>query len=417
MYLDAPSPEYFVQSVVDLAMKYGEVGLDTINYEVLVRPYDKRRVCRGRPTLPHFVYYDNKRVLRGAEAAGLARGVYWFRPIGIIKRGDRWNVAASCKRKPPLTGWQIATAPVVHDLLRSHAEENFWRYWPRGESWNVSEWLHMLIVGGSATGKTTFLKSLLKGVQNWVVVDLTEKNEYAELGETCPGTISLSQFDVDELVMLYTLAVSAVTSTDQAISAVQYGVFKKHASKLAYPDKLISAIIADREVTEMTKQVLVSKLMALCAEYKEGKCVPHPAVMTPTKPCRVYHLPYNQFMQSLVANGILLDLFKRATGEETVVAVDEYHKIAPKDPAVVDPAERLIRMGRHKGLHVAIATQNPLDLKESLRGIIPTQVFFALYGQAAEYAAKVLNVPVYAIESLGVGEWLAVVRGRRKRSP
>lgn len=402
--------------MVELAVRYGEVGIDTVNYEVLARPYDGASVCGGRPALPHTLYRDPRREPR-AEAAGLGRGVYWLRPIGVFRRGEKWQVAASCKRRPPLLGWQLATAPAVYEVLREHAEENYWRYWPRGFPQDPSQWLHMLVVGGSATGKTTFVKSLLQATEHWVVVDLTEKGEYAELGGACEGTLSLSQFDVDELVMLYTLAVSAVTSADQAISAVQYGVFKKHAAKLASPDRLISAIAQDREIPEMTRQVLLSKLVALCVEHREGRCVPHPAVTTPTRPCRVYHLPYNQFIQSLVAHGILLNLFKQASNERLVVAVDEYHRIAPKDPAVADPVERLIRMGRHRGLHVVIATQNPLDIKESLLGIVPTQVFFALYGQAAEYAAKVLNVPVHVVESLSVGRWLAAVRGRRVRSP
>jgi len=52
LYVDASSPEEFVSRVMGL----GEFGLDTASGEVLARPYDGRRVCRGRPPTPVAVY-------------------------------------------------------------------------------------------------------------------------------------------------------------------------------------------------------------------------------------------------------------------------------------------------------------------------------------------------------------------------
>jgi len=81
----------------------------------------------------------------------------------------------------------------------------------------------------------------------------------------------------------------------------------------------------------------------------------------------------------------------------------------------MDPVERAIRKGRHKGVHFVVATQNPLDLKRPLLDIVPTHVYFALYGEAAQYAAGVLNVPVHVVESLGQGQWLAKTRRGPRR--
>jgi len=38
-----------------------------------------------------------------------------------------------------------------------------------------------------------------------------------------------------------------------------------------------------------------------------------------------------------------------------------------------------------------------------LLDIVPAHVYFALYGEAAQYAARVLNVPTHVVKSLGKG--------------
>jgi len=48
LYVDASSPEEFVARLMGL----GEFGLDTASGEVLARPYDGVRVCRGELPTP-----------------------------------------------------------------------------------------------------------------------------------------------------------------------------------------------------------------------------------------------------------------------------------------------------------------------------------------------------------------------------
>jgi len=91
--------------------------------------------------------------------------------------------------------------------------------------------------------------------------------------------------------------------------------------------------------------------------------------------------------------------------------------VASRDPSVEDPVERAIR-GGHRGVYFLIATQNPLDPKRPLLDIVPTHVYFALYGEAAQYAARVINVPTHVVESLGQVQWLAKTRkGSRRWRP
>jgi len=413
LYVDASSPEEFVSRV----MGFGEFGLDTASGEVLVSPYDGRRVCWGRPPTPVAVYQS--RAWPRAGGSVLGRGVYWFRAVGLFKRGREWLVASSCRRRPPLVGWQRAPADVVADVLLAHARERYWAYWPRGIGELAREPSHVVVAGASATGKTTFVKSLLKtaaeaGV-DFAVLDLT--GEYEELGGACEASIDLSAFTVDELVSLYAAALSAATGAEGAVTGVQYGVLRKHAQAASSPARLIKALAGDREVPELTRQVLLSKLVALCRGWEGGgECEPHPFLHRPTPKCRVYRVVANDsFLAALVVHGVVLHLLKRGVERPTFVAVDEYHRVASRDPVVEDPVERAIREGRHKGVYFVVATQNPLDLKRPLLDIVPTHVYFALYGEAAQYAARVLNVPVHVVESLGQGQWLAKTRSRPRR--
>jgi len=58
-------------------------------------------------------------------------------------------VVVSCKRRPPLAGWQRALADVVADLLLAHAREWHWAYWPRGIVELSREPSHVVVAGGS----------------------------------------------------------------------------------------------------------------------------------------------------------------------------------------------------------------------------------------------------------------------------
>jgi len=382
LYVDATSPEEFVARVMGL----GDFGLDTVAGEVLVRPYDGRRVCRGRPPTPVAVYQT--RAWPRAGGSVLGKGVYWFRAVGLFKRGREWLVVASCRRRPPLVGWQRAPADIVADVLLAHARERYWAYWPRGIGELVKEPSHAIVAGASAAGV------------DFAVLDLT--GEYEELGGACEASIDLSAFTVDELVSLYAAALSAATGAEGAVTGVQYGVLRKHAQAASSPARLIKALAGDREVPELTRQVLLSKLVALCRRWEEGKCDPHPFLHRPTPKCRVYRVvASDSFLAALVVHGVVLHLLKCGVERPTFVAVDEYHRVASRDPAVEDPVERAIREERHRGVYFLVATQNPLDLKRLLLDIVPAHVYFALYGEAAQYAARVLNVPVHVVESLG----------------
>lgn len=409
MHIPAKSPEEFVAAV----MSHPSFALDTADWQVLIgrRLPPKKRACRGRPPLPTSVferYYGRRVAYSGGPAVLVPGGYYWFRRLGVFRHKE-WLVASSCINRPPLTGWAKVPANIAAEALRQHAEEYYFMYWPRGLG-DVEG--HMLIAGASATGKTTLIKRLIAN-RSHIVVDITPKGEYSQDG-ACRGSAALSQFTAEELVMLYTVALSAVTGRQEggAVTGVQYGVLSQ--LPLDDPAKLLSRLQSVPHVPEMTRQVLASKLAALCKEYRE-KCVPHPEVVTPTPAdCRVYRVEGNDFLRALVAHGIILWLLKRGFSQTTYVVVDEYHRIAPKTD-VEDAVELQIRMGRHNNAYMIIATQNPLDLKPSLLGIIPNQAYFRLHGEAAEHAAGVLNVPRHVVEHLAQGQYLAVTtKGPRR---
>ncbi|MEM3962052.1 ATP-binding protein [Pyrobaculum sp.] len=404
----ANSGEEFVSTLLSLRF----FGLDLARGVVLLerragRPFvplgreKRRRVCRTSPPLPA--------ASRRAEGegpvtfkSGLGVGVYWFEQLGFFKRGLEWAVAANCRNRPPFFGWERAAGWAVAELL---GEVSYWRFW---SPLSGAVEGHLLIAGSSGSGKTTFLKRYLSWVGRWYVVDLTEGGEYVGLGPTVEGSIDLASLDAEEQALLYSLGVAAtVGAKEAAVSAVQLGALKLVARRGLGLDGLLEELRAARDVPQLTREVLYAKLSAACAGFEDGRCKPHPALTKdaeiPPPPAVIRVDPANLLVAAVVAHGVLARLLREGGA---FVAVDEYHKIAPRLP-VEDPVERAIREGRHRRVSVAIATQNPLDLKESLVPVVGNYVFFRLAGPAARLAADVLNVPQWAVESLGTGEYLA----------
>jgi nucleoside-triphosphatase THEP1 len=458
MYLysvPASSEEDFIHTVISTNRR---IGLDLVRGYVLSEaplpePYlaegveqEAVELCRGRPPLPVATYYPARRGGGPRVGAAMApHGVVWLQPIGILRRGREWKVATSCKTKPPLAGWERTTVDAVSQMLYI-LSYYFWRFWPRGlrvdphgaRAWaeasallyerrvkdakppidqvrgavSPGELMHVFVAGASASGKTTLVKSLIKG-RRYVVIDITPKGEYsAEVANVVEGGIDFSSYTVDERIQLLTLAFAATLGKgDASFSPVQFGVLRRFGSLPL--TRLISEIVSS-DIPPLTKQVLVEKLSSLCVSLNdEYVCTPHPALKKSVRiapPAAVRVSVQDQFLQSVVVHGILMRLLKEPQPEHTFIVIDEYHKIAAKVENIEDPVEQLIRMGRHGNWHVVISTQSPLELKPSLLSIIPSHIYFQLHGEAARLAAEILNVDEAVMSSLGPSQWLAVVR-------
>ncbi len=460
MYLysvPASSEEDFIHTIISASRR---IGLDVVRGYVLSEaplpePYliegieeEAVELCRGRPPLPVAAYYPARH--RGGPRVGAAmapHGVVWLQPIGILRRGREWRVATSCKTKPPLTGWERATVDAVSQMLYM-LSYYYWRFWPRGlrvhprgaRAWaeassliyrrrvkrlsdvkplieevrgavSPEELMHVFIAGASAAGKTTLVKSLIRGRRH-VVIDITPKGEYSEGANVVEGSIDFSSYTVDERIQLLTLAFAATLGKgDSSFSPVQFGVLRRFGSLPL--TRLISEIVSS-DIPPLTRQVLIEKLSSLCVSLNdEYVCTPHPALRKSVKvtpPAVVRISVQDQFLQSVVVHGILMRLLKEPQPEHTFLIIDEYHRIAAKVEGIEDPVEQLIRMGRHGNWHVVISTQSPLELKTAVISIIPTHVYFQLHGEAAKLAGTVLNVDPAVVSSLGPGQWLAVVR-------
>ena len=483
--LPASSPEEFVSAVMSLQWDAGlDAGRGyVLSSRPLPEPFlpegverEAVQLCRGRPPLPVASYYPPRRGLPRADAATPAlQGVLWLRPLGLFRKGREWLVATSCRTQPPLTGWERAPADAVYALLRHHASAFYWRYWPRGvrldgrgyAAWlaaaellargranpvaplpplagvetdgrgrakirdvaaliedvrgavHIGEAVHMLVVGASAAGKTTFVKQLLRG-QRFLIIDITPKGEYTDIAPVVEGSVDLSRFSTEERVQLLTIAFAATLGgQDRSFTEVQLGVLRRVEAPTI--QQMILRLLSEGGVPQLTREVLLNKLAALCQSLDEDyRCVPHPAVSrdAPIQPPAVVRLSIqNDFLRAVVVHGLLMRLLKEPQPEPTLIVLDEYHRVASRVEGVEDPAEALIRMGRHGNWHVVVATQNPLDLKRSLLGIIPALVTFQLHGEAAAVVAQTLGVEPWVIESLGVGQWLARVRTRGAAQP
>jgi hypothetical protein len=463
MYLysvPASSEEDFIHTIISASRR---IGLDAARGYVLSEaplpePYlmegveeEVVELCRGRPPLPVAAYYPARH--RGGPRVGAAmapHGVIWLQPIGILRRGREWKVATSCKNKPPLAGWERVTVDAVSQMLYM-LSYYFWKFWPRGlrvdprgaEAWaeasarlfyerrhrkraedlkvlidgvrgavSPEELMHVFIAGASASGKTTLVRSLIRG-RRYVVIDITPKGEYSSEGaNVVEGSIDFSSYSVDERIQLLTLAFAATLGRgDASFSPVQFGVLRRFGPLPL--TRLIAEIVAS-DIPPLTKQVLIEKLSSLCISLNdEYVCTPHPALRKSVRiapPAVVRISVQDQFLQSVVVHGILMRLLKEPQPASTFIVIDEYHRVAAKVEGVEDPVEQLVRMGRHGSWHVVISTQSPLELKHSLLSIIPTHIYFQLHGEAGRLAAEVLNVDEAVVSSLGPSQWLAVVR-------
>jgi hypothetical protein len=391
-------------------------------------------------------------------------------PLGIFRKGREWRVAASCKTKPPLAGWERVSVDAVFNILQTYSVF-YWKFWPRGvrldargsKIWriatditagqkteapplrgvgekgkvvsydelindvrgavSVGEAVHILIAGGSAAGKTTLIRQLISTFPRFVVIDITHKGEYAQLYPqyVVEGSIDFSKFSPDEKVQLLTIAYAATLGGDQrSFSEVQFGVLRRIRNPQL--ERLIADIMYMQNVPQLTKDVLANKLSTLCVEVDEDfRCRPHPSLTkdVPIQPPAVIRIAHrglgdSNFLTALVVHGILLRLLKQGQPEPTLLIIDEYHRIASKVEGIEDPAELQIRIGRHANIHMLVATQNPLDLKPSLLAIMPSVITFQLFGEAAKAMASVMGVDVEVIEALGQGEWLAKLRSGPK---
>jgi hypothetical protein len=462
MYLysvPASSEEDFIHTIISTNRR---IGLDLVRGYVLSEmplpePYlvegveeEAVELCRGRPPLPVAAYYPAPR--RGGPRVGAAmapHGVVWLQPIGIFRRGREWRVATSCKTKPPLAGWERATVDAVSQMLYL-LSYYYWKFWPRGlrvdprgaKAWaeasahlfyerrqkrriedvkalieqvrgaaSPGELMHVFIAGASASGKTTLVKSLIRG-NRYVVIDITPKGEYSEGANVVEGSIDFSSYTVDERIQLLTLAFAATLGKgDASFSPVQFGVLRRFGP---LPLARLIAEIVSSDIPPLTKQVLIEKLSSLCVSLNdEYVCTPHPALRKSIRiasPAAVRISVQDQFLQSVIVHGILMRLLKEPQPQPTFIVIDEYHRVAAKVEGIEDPVEQLVRMGRHGNWHVIISTQSPRELKQSLLSIIPTHVYFQLHGEAARLAAEVLNVDEAVVSSLGPSQWLAVVR-------
>lgn len=419
MYIDASSPEEFAAKLMSMP----GFGLDTVHWEVLPYPRGAEgEACKGRPPLPAARHRHRGALRREGGGDVLAKGVYWFRPVGILKRGREWEVAASCKRKPPFTGWERVTVDVVSDILLAHARQYYYMYWPRGLPADPAQLRHVLAVGISMAGKTHFTKEMLRRLGSFYVLDITTHGEYSDAAPVYQGSISLSQFTVDELAKLYTIAITSVIGEEEkaSLTGVQLGVLRMFAAYLSDPALLIMAIRSSQDVPEMTQRIMVAKLYALCEQVSEsGECAPHKLLTTPFEPppppAVIRIDPSNQAVAAFAVHGIVMLLLKRQHPKPVYIVVDEFHKVMPK-VKVEDPVMEAVVAGRHRNVFVWVSTQTPSHLRDDVVKAFPTQVFFALREDAAE-AARLLNVPEEAVTSLRTGEWLAVTPAGRRRSP
>lgn len=411
-----------VEEAVSALLSLHEFGINTIQGVVYAEDAPPKVLVPWKSVVPSKALCKqlattHKRFERQRDASeflgGLGYSVYWFRALGVLRRGQEWNVAAKCGG-PPAFGWQRATVETVRTILERHFRAALWRYWPS----ELPTRGHTLIFGRTGAGKTTLVKKILRGSYGYVVIDQT--GEYRDLGApVVKGGIDLRSFTQEELIKIYLWAIAGSLAEEASISAVQYSMLMQ----LPLSDLSTALTMLRSMRPELSAAVLTQKLGMLCKSLRESydtvQCEPwdqltrHVDITSVPVVIDVSDAP-NDFVRALTIYGLLYKILQRRWDGIHVV-IDEYHRIAPKREGVEDVVERLIREGRKMGIHFVLVTQSPRDVKPSLRNIVHNVVTLQLFGEDAEIMAKMLNVPPEVISALGTGEFLAITPNGPRR--
>ncbi|MEM4592012.1 MAG: hypothetical protein QW196_01260 [Sulfolobales archaeon] len=163
------------------------------------------------------------------------------------------------------------------------------------------------------SGKTTFTKEALRRLGSFYVIDVTTHGEYTDLAPVVEGTVSLSQFSVEELAKLYLIAMASVVGEEEkaAFTGVQLGALRRFSSKLSDLPALIEAISMAADLPEMTRQVLISKLSNFCESYDEYTCVPYKSLTKPLglppTPAVIHIDPRNPAVAAFVTHAVVIN--------------------------------------------------------------------------------------------------------------
>jgi len=356
------------------------------------------------------------------------------------------RVVATCRQKMPswvewdLNGKKIDTTTL--DAFMALVGKEAYKFAPiflsKEEHREFTFMGPVTIVGGTASGKTSFVKyCLLKG---WrypaLIYDYT--GEYSQESELIGGivvdlTLSLSELTIEDFLDAFDAAARATLGTEANWTMVQQNIISKVVQQYGLDLQAIMSAVMNMANVErnISAQIVAQKLGNLCIYEQTGDCRPHPAVSTPGIDKVVEALKRNrivivrppigegsterrQFLSTFLLYGLLYSIIRRNLMAPILemykvpvvyVIVDEAHLVLPRQGKSV--LTLLARWGRHAGLSAVFITQHPLDLSEDISDVVMTNIYFGIHMDKSIYE---IDPTVFA--SLPQGAGIATVRGK-----
>jgi DNA helicase HerA-like ATPase len=259
---------------------------------------------------------------------------------------------------------------------------------------------HASILGRTGSGKTYFIKNLLKLLEtNYIVISPTD--EYNSLVENTglfetgkiPVAIDISEcknaFDLNDSEMQYLKNYSITKKTDKTVSSVElseyiysfYQIYNNNNNQqsLFLDDKIIQNVDVPRYVSTLCEKL--SRINTLISFIRKRSISKFPIVFSTQELSeKEENIAVHSLLNSILHSKISKFKASSEKTEDILIVLEEAHNYAPstKTTKCKDIIVQIARVGRKYGLHLLVLSQRPRFIDQTLISQCGTNFIFNL---------------------------------------